>query len=971
MDPLSAVAASTQVAVYCTKCIISITKWINLVRTVDQRLEDFKQEVSILEQTYKNLRADLKKPTLIEAAREADISSGGQLWRQVTTTLENCDETLKAMMAVLEDINKVPGSGRFAYLRSSVMRQLNESLNSGDLLRLRMRIPLFNSSLVSTMQMINITLQLHHHDLSTANQNMLLKEIAALRQSVEYLTSSGPTLPNRSATEDTVYANLRKYTATIKTFLSDASARASERSGGSTILGQPLTATGQANINDWVQLPEQNEGPGDSEPLNYDTIDLRLTLGYIQNGQADAEGGNFSRAESNFRAALGKLDQNGFGDRLDFGHVDIQLLLSECCLKQEKYDESIERLKPIADGQASRDVDQGSSPLQSDAVQSVHGLEPGLKLTACHILADAYLRKSDFVSGEKYAREAFRGRNRLLGLSSLKTRESIKLLINVYEAMGDTVHARAHDQLLQPQMETVSDVQSRASEPAPTPVSESFELVAVPSHETQHTVAVTEPARRTRISRFLSWRKLGSSASSSQQPLNHNLPAMVMAGAVVQEPQGAISPVYSSQSGSAPHVHGHGNLDRNWYTPIYPSAPAALTAMHESNHTTTDHTSAALSISPNLPQSLDMLFPRFEAIRSFCAVGNFAVAERTRVRSTSEDTQCASKRTQGKHQRGRAAGLTATGHGYAAIHFFCELRLEAFHEVELLLEGRVDVNAVAHKAAFPRKDPFTPLQRAVENNHVNIVRIMLEANVDTHSRRERGNAQVHCGSTHPLLIACDRGHTRIVSILLEHGVTVEDRDFVAAKSWRGNSLLHHACWLGDQQMIELLLEYVLNHKDLRPDTLATIGVTSQQDRWGMTPSMYALDLRGITDAQVRAAKEACRGEYLRILLEHTFATEGRAGMIPVAAALMLKRTEGDATGHSIFCGVLETGDEELTALLKPFAEQCPVEERCAAESRCWPSVLQLRGSVMTPMQLMPGSMTPAFQPNNLTIRQAA
>ncbi|KAK5087407.1 hypothetical protein LTR24_006758 [Lithohypha guttulata] len=848
MDPLSAVAASTQVAVYCTKCIISITKWINLVRTVDQRLEDFKQEVSILEQTYKNLRADLKKPTLIEAAREADISSGGQLWRQVTTTLENCDETLKAMMAVLEDINKVPGSGRFAYLRSSVMRQLNESLNSGDLLRLRMRIPLFNSSLVSTMQMINITLQLHHHDLSTANQNMLLKEIAALRQSVEYLTSSGPTLPNRSATEDTVYANLRKYTATIKTFLSDASARASERSGGSTILGQPLTATGQANINDWVQLPEQNEGPGDSEPLNYDTIDLRLTLGYIQNGQADAEGGNFSRAESNFRAALGKLDQNGFGDRLDFGHVDIQLLLSECCLKQEKYDESIERLKPIADGQASRDVDQGSSPLQSDAVQSVHGLEPGLKLTACHILADAYLRKSDFVSGEKYAREAFRGRNRLLGLSSLKTRESIKLLINVYEAMGDTVHARAHDQLLQPQMETVSDVQSRASEPAPTPVSESFELVAVPSHETQHTVAVTEPARRTRISRFLSWRKLGSSASSSQQPLNHNLPAMVMAGAVVQEPQGAISPVYSSQSGSAPHVHGHGNLDRNWYTPIYPSAPAALTAMHESNHTTTDHTSAALSISPNLPQSLDMLFPRFEAIRSFCAVGNFAVAERTVI------------------------GM--------------------FREYD---QHRKILNVRANE---------------------------LKANI-----REGG-----------LLVSRLRATDTLPST---------------------------------SSMIELLLEYVLNHKDLRPDTLATIGVTSQQDRWGMTPSMYALDLRGITDAQVRAAKEACRGEYLRILLEHTFATEGRAGMIPVAAALMLKRTEGDATGHSIFCGVLETGDEELTALLKPFAEQCPVEERCAAESRCWPSVLQLRGSVMTPMQLMPGSMTPAFQPNNLTIRQAA
>jgi len=469
MDPLSIVAGSTQIATHCGQCIVSITKWIYRVKTVDQRLTDFRDEVCALEQTYKSLKTDFKKPSLIEAAREADSGCGGCLWKQVDATLRDCEGTLSAMKDVLDDIDKVPRG--FRGLLSPVMRQLNESVTSGDLSRLRARLPVFNSTLVASMQMINITLQLQQQNMSMTNHKELSDTIGDLRQSVQYLTSAilqrphqaklsdASTQVNNIAIESTFYVNIENYARTARAFLSSASATATERSGTSTILGRPLTITGEAQINDWVHLTGREEHEEHehatlsdrAECLKYDEIDLTLTQQYLHNAQLDMSCNDFVSAEANFCAALDMLDQNVFGENISYSQLEIQLMLSECCLKQQKYDETIQKLLLVMEETPPCDSESNTLTAPPAARSLQTSTEKGLKLTACHILADAYLQKREFNDAERYGNQVFWGRKDLLQLSNPKMVESVELLIKIHESSGNAIKARAYRCFLQPQ----------------------------------------------------------------------------------------------------------------------------------------------------------------------------------------------------------------------------------------------------------------------------------------------------------------------------------------------------------------------------------------------------------------------------------------------------------------------------------------------------------------------------------------
>lgn len=297
-----------------------------------------------------------------------------------------------------------------------------------------------------------------------------------------------------------------------------------------------------------------------------------------------------------------------------------------------------------------------------------------------------------------------------------------------------------------------------------------------------------------------------------------------------------------------------------------------------------------------------------------------------------------------KNMKESHKGLASTGNGYAPIHFFCEQKAEAAIEVELLIEQGVDVNAVACKAGMPGQEPFTPLQRAIEHGHAEIVRLLVEADVAiAPPRPQKGPAAI--GNTEPLtsplLIACTRGHTQITHILLKGGAARQLKEF-PHHQWHGNSLLHEACWLADTVMVRMLLDQLKtvrseHHASAGPDyDSGVIGAPGQQDRFGATPIMYAIDLRDCTSQRMRLQKSARRKECLKLLLEHDIHGDLHSHEYRdnIGRVLSTKWTRGPGKGHSIFCYCDEAGDEELIRILDPFRFQVAPGMRCHATPQC-------------------------------------
>ncbi|KAK5951939.1 hypothetical protein OHC33_006825 [Knufia fluminis] len=299
-----------------------------------------------------------------------------------------------------------------------------------------------------------------------------------------------------------------------------------------------------------------------------------------------------------------------------------------------------------------------------------------------------------------------------------------------------------------------------------------------------------------------------------------------------------------------------------------------------------------------------------------------------------------------KNMRESHKGMAGTGYGYAPIHFFCERKVEANVEVELLIGQGVDVNAVACKAGLPGTDPFTPLQRAVELGHAEIVRLLIEADVAiAPPRPQKGTSSVGGKDkiNQPLLLACTKGHTEITFALLTAGAGKVLKEF-PQRQWHGNSLLHEACWLANTEMVKMLLDYSRNLKEQhrqstsgQPDyESGVIGSLGQQDQFGATPIMYAIDLRDCTNDTMRALKTAKRKDCLRLLLEHAVNGDTHSQMYreTVARMLSLKWTKGPGAGHSIFCYADEAGDDELTGLLDPYRYRVSPGMRCSATPQC-------------------------------------
>lgn len=135
MDPFSISIGALQIATACGSATVTLIKVINDIRTADERIRSFYEELVALKTTYDGLKDCLGSPIMLEAARTSNKTNDGRhLWAQVRIALDDSLLTVAKVNQHLDKINKTSGIMKRA--RST----LEESLKTGELGRLKERL---------------------------------------------------------------------------------------------------------------------------------------------------------------------------------------------------------------------------------------------------------------------------------------------------------------------------------------------------------------------------------------------------------------------------------------------------------------------------------------------------------------------------------------------------------------------------------------------------------------------------------------------------------------------------------------------------------------------------------------------------------------------------------------------------------------------------------------------------------------
>jgi len=506
MEVIGALASSLQLIAQCGIITMTIIKWYEAVKSVDERVSSFVHEVNCLRLTYEGLRKSLENPSMLEAARNTNRDVGGHLWAQMSLTLKDCERT---MVAITDILVKIQSSSN---LLRPVIRQLKESLQSGELVRLRDQVVMYNSSLQLPMQMITLSLQLKQQEVTTAQQLRLNKQLDSLRKSIEGISRrlTGPrrhdswdnsTLQDDNKLEAKRYNNMEDYVGTAKKFLECASVAATtlsaassrQHDGGSLVNNgygvrrgsawAPLTEQQLQGINKYVDGLPEDTGTGTplasdvqstfdapheaAEDSEEDDMDLQILQELLRNGHAELDVANYAGAEDNFREAVELSQDNDFGSQIACSTPDVVLLLADCLVKQQKYEDAITYLRPITLA-ASSQKDSLQPESSSTYSHSIQNPDKCQALSANHLLGEVYLKKAEYASAEQHAVQAFKGRKKLLGDDHPKTIESVRLVIDTYKAKGQNAKAKAFQVFLEPAHNTSAGINTPPSSDGPS-----------------------------------------------------------------------------------------------------------------------------------------------------------------------------------------------------------------------------------------------------------------------------------------------------------------------------------------------------------------------------------------------------------------------------------------------------------------------------------------------------------------------
>ncbi len=138
---------------------------------------------------------------------------------------------------------------------------------------------------------------------------------------------------------------------------------------------------------------------------------------------------------------------------------------------------------------------------------------------------------------------------------------------------------------------------------------------------------------------------------------------------------------------------------------------------------------------------------------------------------------------------------------------------------------------------------YTALHAAAQNGHLEVVKALVERNVDK-------NRQAACGST-PLHLATQGGHREVVCYLLEEGVDMNLQDSL------GRTALHLVAWTGDMQGCKALIAAGADVNVKAIGGLTPLHVAAYKDRAGVLTTL----IRGKADTSILNDENLCVRQY--------------------------------------------------------------------------------------------------------------
>ena len=95
---------------------------------------------------------------------------------------------------------------------------------------------------------------------------------------------------------------------------------------------------------------------------------------------------------------------------------------------------------------------------------------------------------------------------------------------------------------------------------------------------------------------------------------------------------------------------------------------------------------------------------------------------------------------------------------------------------------------------------MTAMISAADKGHVDVVRLLLEANMDKQLQDAASQKELRCYGDTALINACHKGHLEVVRLLLDSGVDADVRDY------DDRTALMHAAENGRTDIVRLLLK---------------------------------------------------------------------------------------------------------------------------------------------------------------------
>ncbi|OIW30759.1 ankyrin [Coniochaeta ligniaria NRRL 30616] len=472
MDPLTIATSSASVASLCVKTVYTLTKWSYEVAGIDTLLSGLRDEIESVQNVVSSLNQAINNQQPGTAGIFCNVNNGTTLWAQVARSIADAERVLQALDKIMQKFD-VKSSGVF----KKITKQFKMSLESGEIGTLRQRLVLINSALNLPLQMLNLQVHVQRAENDDSLARVLTEKIGDIESSILVIQrslSKQDHAPAPSLVDDKdIHGHIKDLAETAEGFASDASIVMANSSSSGTVRGFPvreyatpkapgrdhvsnfITATlsvygkpqpkeKHLHILDWIPPRTPNSlGEGSSNEtytelggdLNrldsaMDDLEVELHGKRLAKGISLLEGRNFEDAAEFFSRALKRMEKSSAALEVQPLINDVKLLLARSLIGQKRDAEAVQVLTTLVEATDS-----------SDDV---------FNFSAKHALAELALHNRDVEKAENLCLEVVKGRRRLFGTTNTACYSSIKLLIDIYKALGEPDEVELWKSLLPP-----------------------------------------------------------------------------------------------------------------------------------------------------------------------------------------------------------------------------------------------------------------------------------------------------------------------------------------------------------------------------------------------------------------------------------------------------------------------------------------------------------------------------------------